>query len=312
MLKVAKVGLSFAVVAGLSFAHGQTTPPGANVSAFVAGSTPAAADEHPQVILNVLVDLKKAVTAPIPVFSMKVIEDGAQQKIESIAGPGSPVSLCILIDVSGSMTSKQSGVRDAAIALVKGLPPGSEVTVSGFAEKSYLVLPFTPATQVDLSIFGRLQYGHHTALNDAVVIAESYFAQFARYPRRALVLITDGGDNASKHGANDAIHSLEMPSSPFVYVLLISDLYAPTPEERWPVVNLYPSTGVRIFRTANAQDLPMGAAEISQCIDRQYALSIHSTLTAPDKRLHTIQVRLPAPDPDIKIESLPGYYIQSH
>jgi Ca-activated chloride channel family protein len=311
MAKVVKITIVFALIAGFPFARGQAARPDAGIPAVAEGSVPAVPSEWPQVILNVLVDAKKGATDPVPASSLEIIEDGTPQKIESIAGPGSPVSLCILIDVSGSMTSKQSDVRDAAAALVKGLPPDSEVTVSAFAEKSYLVLPFTRAEAVDLSLFGRLKFGHHTALNDSVIVAEQYFVKFARYPRRALVLITDGGENASEHGISDATHAMEAPTGPFVYVLEIFDPYAPTPEERWPVANFFPSTGVRIFRTSVAQDLPMGATEISQCIDRQYSLSYRSALTTPNKHLHKIQVRLPAPDPNIKIESLPGYYIPS-
>jgi hypothetical protein len=265
------------------------------------------------VILNVLVDVKKGATVTATVSPLEiVVEDGAPQKIESIAGPGTPVSLCLLIDVSGSMKTKQSEVRDAAAALVKSLPQGSEVMVSTFAEKLSLVLPFTPATEVDLSIFGRLQHGVRTALNDAMVITEPYFVHLARFPRRALVLITDGGDNASRHGASDAIRSMEMPSSPFAYVLEIVDPEAPTPEERMSAADSFSSAGAFIVKFSVAKDLPKGATEISQCIDRQYALSYRSALAAPDKRLHKIEVRLSEPDPRIKIESLPGYYIPSH
>jgi Ca-activated chloride channel family protein len=314
MPKIAKVAFFFTVIAGFALARGQAVPPDANVPAVAASSAPAAADERPQVILNVLVDLKKGVTAPIPVSSLEIFEDGAQQKIESIAGPGSPVSLCLMIDISGSMTKYKDQIGEVAKELVRSLPQGSEVMVSTFAEKTHLVLPFTPATEVDLSNFGHEQQGLRTAMNDAIVITEPYFVSLARYPRRALVLISDGGDNASRHHTSDAIRSMEMPSSPFVYVLGISDPYAPTPEERMSVAKLdsFSSAGALIAKLSDVRDLLRAATEISECIDRQYALSYRSALTTPDKRLHKIQVKLPALDSNIRIESLPGYYIQSH
>jgi Ca-activated chloride channel family protein len=316
MPKVAKVAFLFAVIAGSPFARGQAAFPGANVPDVAASSepvAPVAPAEWPQVILNVLVDLRKGATVPTTIAPLEIVEDGVPQKIESNAGPGTPVSLCLLIDVSGSMTTKQSEVRDAAAELVKNMPAGSEVMVSTFAEKSTLVLPFTPAAEVDFAVFGRPQQGQRTALNDAMVIAEPYFVHVARYPRRALVLITDGGDNASKHRTNDVIRSMEIPSGPFVYVLGVVDPYAPTPEERMSLVDLetFSSAGAIILKFSIAKDLSKGAAEISQCIDRQYALSYLSALTAPDKRLHKIEVRPSEPEPRIKIESLPGYYIQS-
>ncbi|MGB6857588.1 MAG: VWA domain-containing protein [Terracidiphilus sp.] len=312
MPTVAKAVLFFLVIADFSFARAQVSAPGTGAPIVPAITAPAAAAEWPQVILNVLVDAKKGVANPIPASSLEIVEDGTPQKIESIAGPGSPVSLCILMDVSGSMTSKQDEARDSAVALVMGLPQGSEVTVSAFAEKSYLVLPFTPAAEVDLSIFGHLQYGHRTALDDSIVIAEPYFAHFARYPRRALVLITDGGDNVSRHSVSEAVRSLETAPSPFVYVLEIFDPYAPTPQERAAAMTFFPSAGVRIVKSSDPHDMPKGAAEISECINRQYALSYRSALITPDQRLHKIQVKLHAPDPGVKAESLPGYYIPNH
>ena len=312
MPKLAQVAFFFAVIASYSFARGQAASPDAKVTAVAAGPAAAAPAGWPRVVLNVLLDTKKGVTASIPVSSLEILEDGTPQEIGSAAGPGSPVSLCILIDVSRSMTSKQSDVRDAAAALVKGLPPGSEVTVSAFAVESDLVLPFTPVEAVDLTLFDRLKFGHHTALIDSVIVAEQYIVKFARYPRRALVLITDGGENASGHGIRDLTHAMEMAGSPFVYALEIFNPYAPTPEERMSVADLFPSAGVRIFRLSVAQDLPEGATDISECINSQYALSYRSALSAPDKRLHKIEVRPSEPDPRIKIDSLPGYYIQSH
>ena len=208
--------------------------------------------------------------------------------------------------------SKSEQIAGAAKELVKSLPPGSEVMVSVFADEAYIAAPFTPAEAIDLSLFDHLNYGHRTAFGDSIVITEPYFVQFARYPRRAVVMITDGEDNFSKHRKVEAIRSMEMPSSPFVYVLGLFDPYAPTPEERWSFTNYFPSNGVRIVSVPDLHEILTGVTEISQCIDRQYALSYRSALTAPDKRLHKIEVRLSEPDPRIKIESLPGYYIHSH
>ena len=311
MPKVANVALFSILIAGFSFARGQTTHPDANVSAVAAVSAPAAPADWPQVVFNVLIDTKKGVMYRIPVSSLEITEDGLPQKIESIAGSGSPVSLCLLIDVSGSMTSKQSEVRYAAAALVKSLPAGSEVMVSTFAEKSNLVLRFTPAAEVDPAVFARLQYGHRTALEDALVNTEPYFVRFASYPRRALVLITDRGENASKDHTGDEKHAMEMVGSPFAYVLEIIDPYAPVPEEDLAAMNHFP-LGTHFAEMYGNEKMAVRAAEIAECIDRQYALSYRSALTAPDKRLHKIEVRLSDPDPRIKIESLPGYYIQSH
>ena len=311
MPKVANVALFFIVIAGFSSARGQIAPPDTNVPVVATGSTSAAPAGGPLVILNVLVDIKKGATAPISADALEILEDGTPQKIESIAGPGTPVSLCLEIDISGSMTSKREQIAGAAKELVKSLPPGSEVMVSVFADKAYLAAPFTPAEAIDLSLFDRLKLGHRTALSDSIVSAEQYFVHSARYPRRALIIITGGYNNASTHGENEAERAMEAPGSPFVYALGLVDPYAPDPEGR-SALQFLDSAGAHIVRVSSIDEISKSAADISQCIDRQYALSYRSALTTPDKRLHKIEVKLPQADKRIKIESLPGYYIPSH
>jgi Ca-activated chloride channel homolog len=313
MPKVAKTAFFFLVIAVYSFARGQAAPHDANVPAVATGATQAAPAEWPQVVLNVLVDAKKGATDPVNVSSLEILEDGTQQEIESTAGPGSPVSLCLAIDISGSMTSKREQIAAAAKELVKSLPLGSEVMVSVFADKAYLAEPFTPAEALDLSLFDRLKFGHRTAMSDAVVITEPYFVQFARYPRRALVIITGGYNNASTHGENEAVRAMEAPGSPFVYALGLVDpyAYAPNPEGR-PALQFLDSAGAYIIPVPSIGEISKSAAHISQCIERQYALSYRSALAARDNRLHKVEVKLPQADKRIKVESLPGYYIPSH
>jgi hypothetical protein len=310
MAKVVKITFVLALIAGFSLARGQAAPPDANVTAAATGPAAASPAGWPQVILNVLVDLKKGGTVPVSISSLEIFEDGTQQKIESIAGPGTPISLCLEIDISGIMTSKKDQIAGAAKELVKSLPPGSEVMVSVFADKTYLAAPFTPAEDLDLSLFDHLKYGHRTALSDSIVSAEQYFVHSARYPRRALVIITGGYNNASTHGENEAARAMEAPGGPFVFALGLVDPYAPNPEGR-AALQFLDSAGAHIVRVSPIDEISKSAADISQCIDRQYALSYRSALTARDNRLHKVEVKLPQADKRIKVESLPGYYIPS-
>lgn len=307
MTKITCVALPFALIAGFSLARGQGLAPDTGAQPIPAYSQAAKAFAWPQVIVNLLVDSKKGMTAPVHVLSLEIAEDGRPQKIESIAGPETPVSLCLVIDLSGSMKTKKDVAASAAKELIEHLPPGSEVAVTAFAQMAYLAAPFTPAAAFDLGLFDHLEPMHRTALRDAVVFSEQYFAHFARNPRRALVLITDGGDNVSHHGVGDAARSMQMPTSPFAYLLVIVDPFAPTPEERMGTVYL----PFVIVKSAVLENVTKGAAEISRCIDGQYAFTYRSALTVHDKHLHKIKVRLAEPDPLVKIESPPGYYIPS-
>jgi hypothetical protein len=291
--------------------YGQTTSVAQDAnSAAPAGSFAPVSDGWPKVILNVLVDSKSTGAVPNPASSFQILEDRTPQRVEDISGPGSPVSLCLQIDISGSMLSRRNEVRDAAISLVKNLPPGSEVMVSVFAEKSYLAAPFTPAATIDLSFLNRLKFGHRTALDDSITISEPYFVHFARYPRRAYVLISDGYDNASAHGFGDVMRSVLTPGGPFMYVLGMFDPYAAIPQPDRPRIGLLLSSArARIFMASEPSGSLKGAAAISNCIATQYALTYTSTLNTRANRLHKIEVKVPSADGHLKVESLPGYYI---
>lgn len=266
----------------------------------------------PNVVVNVLFDSKAGkghTPALVDLSSLRIVDDGTPQKIQTIVGPGTPVSLCLDLDISGSMQSKRNFLRDAAITLIKNLPPGSEVMISVFADKSYLPIPFTPASEVDLSIFDRLTFAHHTALYDSIVTAESYFVHTAHFRRRAFVMITDGLDNLSGHSAKDAVRSLETPQSPFFYVIQTLDPYVPYPWSHLQAGLFLLPAGVHVVTVVYLQDIPRYAELVSEWIATQYALAYTSTSASQNKRLHKIEVELDPANSNVKVELLRGYYL---
>jgi Ca-activated chloride channel family protein len=266
----------------------------------------------PTVTLNVLVEDKKEqpITGELtPDFQVQ--EDTVKQTVQSIAGPGEPVSLGILFDISGSMEKNRALVRDAAAALVKHLPPQSEVMVSVFAEKAVVVVPFSPVTAIDLTLFGRWKYAHHTALNDAVIETMPQFVRTARYPRRALVVITDGEEDRSRHGGRAFLQSTEIPGAPYVYVLLIADPYAPDLQEVQRFADFGWSNGTRAVHVSgeSSHEVLAGANEITVCIASQYAITYTTAETLRDKRLRKVVIGWPEAGRGMKIMSLKEYMV---
>jgi von Willebrand factor type A domain len=305
--RLVKLTILLALVASVPFGYGQATTQNADLSAPATHSAPPISAEWPKVTLNLLIDGKGHLGS-----TFQVLEDHAPQRVVALVGPGSPVSLCIQIDISGSMAGRVNEIRDAAVLLVKNLPPGSEVMVVFFADKPVMASPFTPASALDPHMFENLEFGHRTALYDSIVTAEQSFVHSAHYPRRAFVLITDGRENGSSHGYNDALRSMLMPGSPFVYVLGIVHPFAATPDvnQRPPRFgDLLSSSRAHILNAPEADEVLDGAAVISGCIAAQYALTYTSTSSIRDKRLHKIEVKFPQADTQVKVESLPGYYI---
>lgn len=99
----------------------------------------------PNIDLNILVvDKSGQPQAPIDRSAFHLFENGAERPIDSVTAGDVPVSLALLIDTSGSTYGNRNTISAVATAIIRSLPPGSEVMAVLFAEKAYIDLPFTP------------------------------------------------------------------------------------------------------------------------------------------------------------------------
>ncbi|HEY2860972.1 MAG TPA: hypothetical protein VGJ21_21360 [Terracidiphilus sp.] len=190
----------------------------------------AVSDPWPLVDLNVLVlDKEKTPHPETDAAQFRVLEDGAPQTILSLSGAEAPVSLGLVLDFSGSTCpQKQEGKRPCASyspilnslpELTASLPAGSEVMVATFADQAFLDMNFAPAEHFDLHVLDKLHAGGGTAFYDALVAAEDYFAKHAKFKRRAIVVVSDGEDNASKLDLAQAIQRISCASAPLLYAI---------------------------------------------------------------------------------------------
>ncbi len=201
---------------------------------FLFGALPALAQSHPpkqqpsgpytfeinaeEVVLNCTVlDSKGQLVNGLDKSNFKVAEDGIPQTIISIQHQDTPVSIGLLVDNSGSMRPKRAAVASAALDLVKASNPGDETFVINFSDQAYLDQDFT-------SDLGRLQSGlahlslsGGTALYDTIVTAADKMEQSAKRPRRVLIVITDGEDNASRLSLDQAIRRVQDMQGPIIY-----------------------------------------------------------------------------------------------
>ena len=149
----------------------------------------------------------------------ELFDDGVKRPLSNVWSEPSPASVAILMDTSGSMSTKMALARETANALVSGLKPGAdEVAFYSFDTALQEVRPFSKVFGADDAWAGSKAFGA-TSLWDA--IAETAKTISDRQRRRALVVITDGVDSAStmKPSEVSAIASaLDVP----VYILVIS------------------------------------------------------------------------------------------
>jgi len=155
----------------------------------------------------------------------KVYEDGKPQDISQFANADVPVTVGLVIDESGSMRPKRPDVLTAALEFIHDSNPQDEMFVVNFNEKVKLGLPpgtdFSDKTsELRMALFQGTPDGR-TALYDAVQLALQHLA-LGRRDKKALVLVSDGGDNVSRVMLNDVMHDV-LTSETTLYTIGIFD-----------------------------------------------------------------------------------------
>jgi hypothetical protein len=170
----------------------------------------------------VLVLDKSGAPQKIDEQAFQLFEDRTERPLRFPAAADSPVSLALLIDASGSTYKRKSEILSAVSAIIRALPADSEVMAVDFSDLAFIDLPFTPASKVDLSFMGRVTFAGPTTLYDALAATEDYFVANAKYPRRSLVVFSDGENNASQNSIRAAFRGMAWPGAPVVYPCLIA------------------------------------------------------------------------------------------
>jgi VWFA-related protein len=130
----------------------------------------------------------------------RLLEDDAEQMIAHFSGEDAPLSVGLVFDISGSMGDKLRISRQAAIQFLKTMNPEDEAFLVAFSDQARLVAGFTSHVEEIQSKLMSLQPGGLTALLDAAQMALQEMKN-ARNPRKAILIISDGGDNNSRYSS---------------------------------------------------------------------------------------------------------------
>lgn len=157
--------------------------------------------------------------------NFRVYEDGKLQTVSHFASEDVPVTAGLVIDTSGSMRDKRPEVVTAALAFIGASNRNDEIFVVHFSDGVSLGLPanipFTDDLNQLRSALSRGTPQGRTALNDAIVFSLRHLEQ-GRRDRRTLMLVSDGGDNSSVHGADDVMRTV-LESRATIYTIGIFD-----------------------------------------------------------------------------------------
>ncbi|HZQ95320.1 MAG TPA: VWA domain-containing protein [Candidatus Sulfotelmatobacter sp.] len=243
--------------------------------------------------------------------NFEVYEGKKPQAIQHFSSEDVPVSLGIILDISGSMGDKMERVREAVNQFCEASNPQDQFFLITFADEPRLATDFTSNPEDLKKELLFTQSKGRTALLDAIHMGLRKMKN-AKYGKRALLIISDGGDNHSRYGDRE-IRGLAKESDVMIYSIGIFDRYVPTPEElRGPslLAEIAEPTGGRAFTVDNPNIMPSLARHIGLELRTQYVLAYRPQDAPRNGKWRKIRVklRLPRRFAFLQAHAKTGYY----
>jgi len=244
--------------------------------------------------------------------NFKVYEDGVEQEISAFSSEDVPISIGLIFDTSGSMANKFDRARQAAVQFLRTANPRDEFFLVRFKDRAEPASQFTSGTE---ELENRVMFtaaGGRTALLDAVYLGLGQMRN-AHNGRRALLIISDGGDNHSLYNEADIRNFLKESDCQLYAMGIFDHHFGRKTEERygWSLLSeLVEMTGGRVFAVSKLTDLPDIAAKIGMELRNQYVLGYKPQDARHNRSWRKIKVKLLAPKglPPVKVYARSGYY----
>ena len=228
-----------------------------------------------------------------------LVEDNVEQRVAHFSGEDAPLSVGLVFDESGSMDYKLQRAQAAVSQFLKTMNPGDETFLVEFNDKATLSVGFTGHADEIESAIKKARPGGLTAMLDAINMALREMKK-AKNSRKAVVVISDGGDNNSQYTAAQ-IESLVREADVQVYAMGVFEPTLPfrlAPEQiSGPKLlsEIATQTGGRAFSAVLESDLPSVAARIAVELRNQYVLGYYPQNQAKDGKYRRVEVKLAQP-----------------
>jgi len=221
----------------------------------------------------------------------RIVEAGQEQTIQFVRPEDIPATVGLVIDNSGSMRRKRSDVIDASLAFAQSSNPQDEIFIVNFNERITMGLPegqpFTSDIDQLRAALLHTRAEGKTALYDAVAAALKHL-EAGTHQRRALVILSDGGDNASGQ-TESGVLALAGQSNAAIYTIDIDD---PDDADQNPKVlqDLAKLTAGEAYRAKTLDELPGIWRKIAGGIRNQYTIGYVSKNRAHDGTFRSVKV----------------------
>jgi VWFA-related protein len=258
-------------------------------------------------------DHKKVPVSGLDKNSFQVYENGVLQPIKYFSHEDVPVTVGLVVDNSSSMSPKRADVIAAALAFARSSNPQDQMFVVTFNEKVSFGLPNnTPFTgevsELEVAL-SRIAPDGETALYDALAAALDHLKKGDR-DKKVLIVISDGGDNASKHKLGEIMARAGQPDV-VIYTIGLFDRQDP---DRNPGVlkRLARDTGGEAFLPESLKDVAPICERIARDIRNQYTIAYIPTNRTRDGSYRAIQVKASVPGRGhLLVRTRTGYFAPS-
>ena len=231
----------------------------------------------------------------------RVYEDGVQQTVLSFSQEDVPVSMGILLDLSGSMRGKIEQVNQAALAFIQASNRQDQVFLIGFNEDVELLQDFTSDIDEITDALENTVVMGSTAIYDAVYLGVQK-AHTGTKPKKAIILITDGVDRESYYSLDELVSKVQ-ESDVQVFVVgfldpikkkgLFSSWSKSVPEKaRDALSRIAEETGGKAFFPAQVSEIHDIVAEIANELRNQYSIGYFSTNGARDGSFRRVKIEI--------------------
>lgn len=265
------------------------------------------------VVLHVMVKDRRGAYVPgLSVDAFTVLEDERPQTIQFFAAQDAPVTVGLLIDNSGSMLAARDRVIAAAGAFVETSNPQDEIFALVFSEHVRAVLPslapFTnDAATMRAALAGAISPWGRTALHDAILAGLEYVEQ-GSHPRKVLVVVSDGGDNASAATFDTALRRTQISNTAIYTIALVDPLERRANPNR--LRQIADTTGGEAFRPHRVTDVAGVLDHIARDIRHTYTIGYTPPDTVRDGRVRKVRVLVRAPGRrGLSIRTRQGYVL---
>jgi Ca-activated chloride channel homolog len=233
--------------------------------------------------------------------NFKIFEDGSPQSIVSFSQEDVPISMGILLDLSGSMKNKIDQVNKAALAFIRASNPQDQVFLIGFNDEVELLQDYTSDIDEITDALDNTVVTGGTALYDSLYLGVQK-AHSGSKPKKAVVVITDGEDRDSYYKLDEMVSKVQESDVQIFSIGLIDDVPDRGFFGRWSksapekahdtLMRISEETGGKAYFPGKLTDIHTIVDEIARDLRSQYSIGYFSSNSARDGSFRRVKIEL--------------------